>query len=48
LSIEIVIFHTFAISKAYWEKNLSKEVASNKHEKGPLRDCETGSGEGDF
>jgi hypothetical protein len=48
LSIEIVIFHTFAISEAYSEKNLSKEIASNKLEKGPLRDYETGSGEGDF
>jgi hypothetical protein len=48
LSIEILIFLTFALSEAYSEKNRPKEVASNKLEKGPLRDYETGSGEGDF
>jgi hypothetical protein len=38
LSIEIVIFHTFALSEALSEKYQSPEVASNKLEKGPLRD----------
>ena len=38
LSIEIVIFHTFALSEAQSEKYRSQEVASNKLEKGPLRD----------
>jgi hypothetical protein len=41
LSIEIVIFHTFALSVAYSEKYQSQEVASNKLEKGPPRDYET-------
>jgi hypothetical protein len=42
LSIEIVIFHTFALSEAYLEKYRSQEIASNKLEKGPLRDYKTG------
>ena len=41
-SIQIVIFHTFALSEAQSEKYRSQEVASNKLEKGPLRDYETG------
>jgi hypothetical protein len=56
LSIEIVILHTFALSEAQSEKYRSQEVASNKLEKGPLRDYKTvfctrgtcGSGEEDF
>jgi hypothetical protein len=41
LSIEIVIFHTFAFSEALTEKYRSQEVASNKLEKDPLRDNKT-------
>jgi hypothetical protein len=41
LSIEILIFHTFALSEAKLEKYRSQEVASNKLEKGPLRDNKT-------
>jgi hypothetical protein len=41
LRIEIVIFHTFALPVAKSEKYQSQEVASNKLEKGPLRDYET-------
>jgi hypothetical protein len=36
LSIEIVIFHTFALSEGKSEKYQSQEVALNKLEKGPL------------
>jgi hypothetical protein len=39
--IEIVIFHTFILLVAKSEKYRSQEVASNKLEKGPLRDYET-------
>jgi hypothetical protein len=41
LTIELVIFHTFALSDAYSKKYLSQEVASNKLEKGPLIDFKT-------
>jgi hypothetical protein len=41
LSIEIVIFHTFALSEASSEKYRSQEVASNKLEKGSLMDYKT-------
>jgi hypothetical protein len=41
LSIEVVIFHTSALLVAQSEKYWSQEVASNKLEKGPLRDYET-------
>jgi hypothetical protein len=41
LGIEIMIFHTFALSEAYSVKYWSQEVASNKLEKGLLRDYET-------
>jgi hypothetical protein len=56
LSIEIMIFHTLALSVAKSEKYRSQEVALNKLEKGPLRDYDCflftsgtyGSGEEDF
>jgi hypothetical protein len=41
LSIEIVIFHTSALSEELSEKYRTQEVASNKLEKGPLRDYKT-------
>jgi hypothetical protein len=41
LSIEILIFHTFALSEAKLEKYRSQEVVSNKLEEGPLRDNKT-------
>jgi hypothetical protein len=42
LSIEFVIFHTFALSVASSKKYRSQEVALNKLEKGLFRDFETG------
>jgi hypothetical protein len=36
--IEIVIFHIFVLLEALSEKYRSQQVASNKLEKGPLRD----------
>jgi hypothetical protein len=41
LGIEIVIFLICSHSKALMEKHHSQEVASNKLEKGPLRDYKT-------
>jgi hypothetical protein len=41
LSIEIMIFHSFALSEAKLEKYQSQEVASNKLEKGPSIDNES-------
>jgi hypothetical protein len=42
LSIEIVLFHTFALSESLSKKYRPQELASNKLEKGPLMDYETG------
>jgi hypothetical protein len=41
LSIELVIFHTLALSEALLEKYRSQEVALHKLEKRQLRDYKT-------